>query len=64
MNSGEQKSFTAYIGIDWEDKKHDMCIQSNKTEIREFDQMPHQPDELDQWVQSLMKHFGAPMGEF
>ena len=61
MNSGDQKSFTAYIGIDWADRKHDMCIQSNKTGIREFDQIPHQPDELDQWAHSLMSRFGAPM---
>ncbi len=61
MNSGDQKYFTAYIGIDWADRKHDMCIQSSKTGIREFDQIPHQPDELDQWAQSLMRRFGAPM---
>ena len=61
MNSEDQKYFTAYIGIDWADRKHDMCIQSNKTGIREFDQIPHQPDELDQWAHSLMRRFGAPM---
>jgi transposase len=61
MNSGDQKSFTAYIGIDWADRKHDICIQSSKTGAREFDQIPHQPDELDQWANSLMRRFGAPM---
>jgi transposase len=61
MNSGEQKSFTAYIGIDWADKKHDVCIQSSKTGTREFYQIPHQPDELDQWAHAVKQRFGAPM---
>ena len=48
MNTGEHQSFTAYIGIDWADRKHDVCIQPAKADSREFDQVSHQPDTIGQ----------------
>jgi transposase len=61
MNRSEHQAFTAYIGIDWADRKHDVCIQPAQADNREFDQVPHQPDELDQWAQSLIQRFGSPI---
>src|ERR1039457_5825680 len=29
--------FTAYVGIDWADTKHDICLQALGNESREFD---------------------------
>ncbi len=61
MNTGDHQAFTAYIGIDWADRKHDVCVEPAKADIREFDQVSHQPDKLDQWAQSLIQRFGAPI---
>jgi transposase len=61
MNTGNSQIFTAYIGIDWADRKHDVCIQPAKSDSREFDQVPHQPEALDQWSQSLIQRFGTPI---
>jgi transposase len=61
MNRSDQQPFTAYVGIDWADKKHDVCIQPAKADIREFDQVPHQPDQIDQWGKLLIQRFGSPI---
>jgi hypothetical protein len=53
--------FTAYVGIDWADTKHDVCLQAPGNESREFDCIPHQVADIDQWAQSLRQRFGSPI---
>lgn len=35
-------AFTAYVGLDWADAKHDICVQAANSDKREFDQFRHQ----------------------
>ncbi|WP_019029713.1 IS110 family transposase, partial [Colwellia piezophila] len=51
--------FTAHIGIDWADSKHDYCIQGRKKLKREFGILSHSPESIDEWVLSLHKRFGG-----
>ncbi len=37
MNSQSNNSYAAYVGIDWADTKHDICIQAADSEDREWD---------------------------
>ena len=53
--------FTAYVGIDWADTKHDVCLQVPGNELREFDCIRHQLADIDQWAQSLRQRFGSPI---
>jgi len=53
--------FTAYIGIDWSDTKHDICIQPAGGEAREFARIVHQPEAIAQWAQSMQQRFGGPI---
>ena len=39
--------FTAFIGIDWADKKHDICLQGAHRERREFARIEHKVDAID-----------------
>jgi hypothetical protein len=59
MSSLTQQEFTAFIGIDWADTKHDICLQSAYSQQREFDQLPHQVPAIEQWAYSLQKRFGG-----
>ena len=36
------QQFTAYVGIDWADTKHDVCLQVSN-ELREFDCLLRDP---------------------
>ena len=44
----ELSQFTAIIGIDWADKKHDVCIQAAASGQRQIYQVPHKVDKLDE----------------
>ena len=60
MNYLTDKVFTAYVGIDWADSKHDMSacrlLVINNVSLIAFQ---HQVDQIDQWAQSLHKRFGG-----
>ncbi|WP_338885860.1 IS110 family transposase [Xenorhabdus sp. TH1] len=46
--------FTAHIGLDWADKKHDVCVQFKNGE-RVFHVIKHTPEALDTWLKELHK---------
>ena len=39
--------FTAFVGLDWADSKHDICVQAVGCEIREFDRFRHKVAAID-----------------
>ena len=53
------QTFTAYVGIDWADTKHDVCLQAVGSEQREFACIPHQMHRIDEWAKSLHQRFGG-----
>ena len=61
MNTLNMTSFTAFIGIDWADAKHDICIQSADSDEREFDVVPHQVERIDEWAHAMRRRFGSPI---
>ena len=61
MDTFANFEFTAYIGIDWADTKHDICIRPSDCDEREFDRIAHQPEAIEQWAQSMHQRFGGPI---
>ena len=57
----ELSQFTAVVGIDWADKKHDVCVQSMDDDRREFDQISHKPDDIDDWARAMYGRYGGPI---
>ena len=57
----ELSQFTAIIGIDWADKKHDVCLQETDTGQRQVSQITHKTDKIDEWARSLQQRFGGPI---
>lgn len=55
------QQFTAYVGIDWADTKHDVCVQAANSEERLFDCLPHQVARIEEWAISLRQRYGAPI---
>jgi transposase len=56
-----EQSFTALVGIDWSDKKHDFCLQGVGSQKREFGVVAHRPEAIDQWARALHQRFGGPI---
>ena len=51
--------FTAFVGLDWADAKHDICVQAATCEVREFDRFHHKVAAIDEWAHSMHKRFGG-----
>jgi transposase len=53
--------YTAFIGVDWADSKHDICLQPADEAKREFDSFVHKVDSIEQWARSMYQRFGGPI---
>ena len=53
MGTLNDTDYVAFIGIDWANAKHDVCIQGADSEQREFAVIPQQVERLEEWAQSL-----------
>ena len=59
MSEQETVVYTAHIGIDWANSKHDVCVQQADSGKREFDVIQHRAEVIDEWVQGLHTRFGG-----
>jgi transposase len=59
MKRESQEEFAAFVGLDWADAKHDICLQATGTERREFLILEHRPEAIDAWVQTLRTRFNG-----
>src|SRR5262245_29715539 len=53
MKQQVSEAFAAFVGLDWADAKHDVCLQAAGTAQREFLSLEHRPEEINAWVQTL-----------
>jgi transposase len=57
MNEQEVVVYSVYVGIDWANSKHDVCIQQANSDAREFDVIQHRAEEIDTWVKGLHSRY-------
>ena len=54
--------FAAFVGIDWADAKHDVCLQPAAGGRRECSVLAHRPEAIEVWVRGLEQRFaGQPI---
>ena len=53
----ESPSFAAKIGLDWADKKHDICLQVQDSKDLEYGVIKHTPESIEEWALSLQERF-------
>lgn len=61
MNQLTDTVYTAYVGIDWADAKHDICVQAAGSEDRAFDIIMHKPERIEAWARAMVQRFGGPI---
>ncbi len=49
--------FAAIIGIDWADRKHDLCLQSQEAETLEYSVLEHRSEAIEDWANALRRRF-------
>jgi transposase len=55
----EASEFAAFVGIDWADRKHDVCLQVPGTATPEASVLEHRPTVIDAWARRLRERFGG-----
>src|SRR6266581_5966471 len=62
MTQSAPHTCAAFVGIDWADAKHDVCLQAAGSAKRECCQLDHTPEAIDAWVITLRTRFnGQPV---
>jgi transposase len=59
MTHVSHDAFAAFVGIDWADAKHDVCLQTAGSAKREYFQLEHTPEAIDAWVTTLRTRFNS-----
>jgi transposase len=57
MKAYNVNDFAALIGIDWADKKHDICEHPNDTEKYHYSIIKSKPEALHEWAMSLKQRY-------
>ena len=59
MNAPSDTEFAAFIGIDWADRKHDVCLLAAGSGKQALSVLPHRPESIAQWAEGLGRRFGG-----
>lgn len=54
-------TFSAFVGIDWADKKHDLCVAAQDDDNPTYSIIDHTPEDLQSWVVELRNNY--PYGQ-
>jgi Transposase/Transposase IS116/IS110/IS902 family len=60
MTPPAHDAFAAFMGIDWADAKHDLCLPAPGTAKLECFQLEHTPEAIDAWVTTLRTRCNGP----
>ncbi len=51
--------YAALLGLDWSDRKHDICLIETASGKREASILPHSPQAIEEWAVALRSRFGG-----
>src|SRR5688500_13630663 len=52
-------SYAAFVGIDWADQKHDVCLRAAGGTEYERSVIAHRPEAIERWAHGLRERFGG-----
>jgi len=62
MTASTPHEFAVFIGLDWADAKHDICLQVADSDKRELTVLEHRPEAIESWATALLQRFkGQPI---
>src|SRR5712691_2240812 len=61
MQPEAPEAFAAFVGLDWADAKHDVCLQAAGSARREFLVLEHRPEAIEAWVRTLRTRFNGQL---
>jgi len=64
MNTATETEYAAFVGIDWADRKHHVCLQAPGSSKRESSVLAHRPESIAQWAQAWVRRLAAKNDPF
>lgn len=62
MKSSTDQGYAAFVGIDWGDRKHDVCLKAADSDRYERSVVVHRPEAIERWACGLRERFaGRPI---
>ena len=62
MTHVSHTALAAFVGLDWADATHEVCLQTASSATCEYFQLEHTPEAIDAWVTTLRTRFdGQPV---
>ena len=62
MPPAAHEALAAFVGLDWADAKHDVCLQAAGSAKREHFLLAHTPEAMEAWGCALRQRFaGQPI---
>jgi transposase len=58
MKSADER-YAAFVGIDWADQKHDVCLKAAGSSVCERSVITHRPEAIERWALGLRERFGG-----
>jgi len=58
-DEGKQVEYAAYIGLDWGDEEHAVCLQAAGCNEIERHTLKQKPEDLHDWLVKLQQRFGG-----
>jgi len=52
-----EPQFAAFIGIDWADREHQVCLRAAGSSEKELSKLPQEPEAILEWVGKLRERF-------
>lgn len=49
--------FAAIVGVDWADRKHDLCLLDQTSGERTFSVLLHSPEAIERWALDLQQRY-------
>lgn len=59
MKQAPTPALAAFVGIDWADQEHAVCLSPADTLTPELCTLPHTPEAIAEWVAALRSRFGG-----
>jgi len=57
----QEPTFAAFIGLDWADKKHDVCLQAAGSSGSESSVIEHRPAAIAAWADGIRERFAPAL---
>lgn len=59
MKEAQTVSFAAFVGVDWADERHEVCVLGANELVPDEHSLEHEPEAIEAWAVNIRERFGG-----